>query len=97
MMSARAKALNVVGIAHCIGAIPVLAPRSSTLDINQQSKIKNCLRAQKGDKCRVEAFLVNDLEFQVIPTGCVSLWKACSLISSFSSSAERSKPFLLAN
>lgn len=96
-MSARAKALNVVGIAHCVGAIPVLAPRSSTLDINQQSKVKNCLRAQKGDKCRVEAFLVNDLEFQVIPTGCVSLWKACSSISSFSSSAERSKPFLLVN
>lgn len=49
------------GYAHCIGAIPVLASRSSTLDINQQSKIKNCLGAYKGDKCRVEAFLVGDL------------------------------------
>lgn len=39
----------------------MLASRSFTLDINQQSKIKNCLRAQKGDKYRVEAFLVGDL------------------------------------
>lgn len=60
-MSAMGKDTKSSGYALCVGAIHVLDSRSSTLDMNQQSKTKYCLRAQKRDKCKIEAFLGGDL------------------------------------